>query len=314
MLGRINHTQAVACAILLSVAWGAGQAQAGGSLAGNGAGLVEQNAAYAYRALPRAISQCLNLVRQCQLTARETEVLRKIQDTVVAEIKKGGKKLEYVSAVEKPGFFDTAPNQHHRLSRTDLTTDAPIYFNSDQLYTSAGQPAVDLLTLSGILIHEFGHQAKFEDHEELNAIAAKVRYLVAQQVSTRQYAGEDLSVTIINYMTPGIPMEVILTAGEEVRSLSHFIVRGARCKAGADASIIAWRLTNEHWGQVTSARENGVLQEVYPFIGWLQLDCIKNGTLHAELHEVELRLSLSANAEGKGFFFTGGRAYFRSLR
>lgn len=296
---------------------GAGEGREGGSLGGNGAGIVEQNAMFAYQSLPRAISQCLNMP-SCALSPSERGLLVRIQGRVLASQRSGEAKIKFVSATEKPGFFDTAPGQFHRFARTELR-DSLIYFNTDQLYTAGGQPAVEMPALSAILVHEFGHQVGFEDHQQLDVLGAKVRLQLAAQSVEHLYDRDGLHVVLrlANYAGLGNPVDIVMTTGQQVRSLGQLVLFGAKCDIRRPAGVprvVGWKLSNGHFERSwIRSLDSGEEQMILVFQAWLQLDCLEEGTINTQTKDLELQLSFTTpTAEIRTPVFVGSAVQIRS--
>ena len=295
--------------LLCSGAWAGG-----GSSIGNGAGLAEQNFIYAFQSLPKAIGQCLILPTCVQ--NEDPRLLREIGELaqdLLDQARPEEPILQFVSAAEKPGFFDTAPGQPHRIAKTDLFRGAKVFVNVDQLYTDLGQPTLDLATISAILVHEFGHQTGEVDHRKLDRLAARVRGALAGRLMTYQFRGGALEaeLTVANYAGRLIPMDMLLrTPGEstpELRSIGELITSRPLCSSGVGAPL-SWQLENGHWLRPRDTR-------VLPFQAWLTVECLTaSRTVRREIYDVDLRLKFAPGENGKMIYESAEVSMVPSIR
>lgn len=301
----------VVAATLGSVAYAGAE---GGSSVRNGAGLVEQNFTYAYQSLPKAIASC-QASPACGNRAADQAVMRAVLE-VLRQAQSSYREegiLDFISGQANPGFFDTAPGQSHRVARTELAPGATVYINVDQLYLADGNPALDLGAITAILFHEFGHQAGYSDHQQLDRIGARIRGSLADR--TMRYGSSigsmPLEMTVINYGGYGAPTDLFFRVGfpgkEEVTALGYLLLgREVRCQQGRLASPLGWRFENGHWGRVQPGA-------IMPFQGWLVADCLSaTGDLFPERWDVEISIDLDADENGRPRF-TGATVVFGAL-
>ncbi|MBC7740749.1 MAG: hypothetical protein H7061_01030 [Bdellovibrionaceae bacterium] len=264
------------------------QVLAGGSLVGTGGGLVEQNIFFAYRALPKTIDACLDSIVPCGLTISEQSLLKKIRVIVIAH-PASIERLQFVTEKDYPGFFKTAPGEAHRTARTELDPKAPIFFNRDQLYTLRGLPALDFLEISGLLIHELGHQALETDHAALDLLAVKIRLQMQPQVTHLPYRDENLetSVTIINYSTThNAVAELYINDNKDLHSIGGLLPVEANCPS-AEEIALSWQLENVHWKQaarLATIGKTSLLQ--LPLGAWLTIQCVSQSKMPARFNIV----------------------------
>ncbi len=174
-------------------------ARTGGSIVGNGAGLVESNFQYSYLMLPSLIGSCF-ASKECAPTTSEKILMLKISEIAVQNAS-NPERLLFVSAASRPGFFDTAPGEKHRLAKTSLTSDQPIFVNTDMLYDDAGKPRLDYPSIISVLIHEIGHQSGEVNHATLDILGAKIRkfaFEMTTPLSVEMENGDKIEVTIVN--------------------------------------------------------------------------------------------------------------------
>jgi hypothetical protein len=238
----IGHFFASFATILISV-----QGGAGGSLVGNGAGIVEHNIIYVYNALPKTIDACLNLPTACMmLNEGDRAVLQSVRNLIIQN-PSSTERILFKSEKESPGFFETGLGQAHRLAKTGNSPADPIYWNLDLLYTSDGSPALDLPTISAIWVHEIGHQLQIENHQYLDQIASFVRIFLKDNIQQIKYYPIPLSVTSVEYPTMTSSTDLYFSDGLTSVSLNRFFSASSLCPA-KDQMYLSSHLWNIHWG------------------------------------------------------------------
>jgi len=260
---------------------------AGGSLVGNGSGVSEQNIIFAYSALIDSIDQCIS-GPNCGLTDLELTQLQKIRAVRLANASRSNV-IQFVSESQSPEFFELSVIEQHRIAKTGLTSDSPIYFNSDVLYLSDGVAEIDFPLATAILIHEVGHQAGNPDHAFLDGIGAKIRYaLTSKQVTYNLSVDSDRnSIQIFNYGSLTIRSQAFLTTSKAKVSLGHRIGGALNCSS-PDARIAGFEVWNGHW---ESAGQSG-----YRFTAWVRFSCLSAGQL--QIQRADLGMNFNLNSEG----------------
>ncbi|MDX9730187.1 MAG: hypothetical protein RBT63_00315 [Bdellovibrionales bacterium] len=133
-----------------------------GSVVGNGAGLSENNFQYAYSIIPTLLNSCVRS-NLCELTPKEQEIARKIVHIVRGNETNKNRILFRPNRTTVPWignrnkgttFFETSPNEQHRIAKTGLSPRVPIYVNLDMLYNEHGMPRLDIAHIISILVHE----------------------------------------------------------------------------------------------------------------------------------------------------------------
>lgn len=263
----------------------------GGSLIGNGAGITEQNIIYAYNALPTAIENCLNPPDICGLSTADAQVLTNIRAIAIQNAPTPDR-VRYASETASPGFFDTEVGQAYRLAKTGLTPSAQIYWNTDQLYTTEGKPALDIPAISAIWVHELGHQTGILDHEYLDLLGSKVRLLLEKNLNRLAYQGQNLNANleIVDNVGADGTADLYLMDGFHSFNLDPFVTQAARC-SGADETVLGWSLENEHWILDRAIRPELDGMEILPFGAWIQVECLKGQDLVEETN-YDFRLDL----------------------
>lgn len=245
----------------------------GGSVIGNGAGIVESNFQYAYTSLSVTISDCIKQPR-CQMSAAEEKILKSIQAILKLNIS-NEKRMLFVSEKVNPDLFKTGEHEVHRIAVTGLSADVPIYINTDLLYTKDGRPALDLATINGILIHELGHQTGETDHAKLDVIAAKIKKLFLESIRTHSISigpsQETVEVVVLNRIHPFMVSELLLTwqgVGTEV--ITKTILAPVRCSE-PDATFSGFEIYNGHF---TGIHQTKLQPEIkLGFAIWINIFC-----------------------------------------
>lgn len=175
---------------------------AGGSVIGNGAGIVENTFQFAYQNLHSTFSECITQAK-CELTETETLLVKNMRKVI--EINRSNEnRILFVSEKNQPGFFKTADNENHRIAKTGLDAATPIYVNLDLLYSTDGKPAFDYVTITSILVHELGHQTGETSHAKLDIIGSKIKKNILKKIQNHStvLSEEQIEVSIINRHFP----------------------------------------------------------------------------------------------------------------
>lgn len=259
--------------LIASLAHAGEKTGSGGSLVGNGAGLVEQNVFFAYQSLGKAVEDCLFLEALCGPDAAEKRMLRLVQKLQGA-YPASAERIQFLSGAAHPGFFDTAPGESHRVARTELTPGATIYFNTDILYAPNGQPALDLAAIYAILVHELGHQTGEPDHASLDRLGAKLRAFFQTRVQQLRSSEMNVSLQLINYSARTGKAELYFHDDGDAYALTRLLEQGAgRCRDGL--VLLGWKLENLHWRSF--AQDDGRGGKILPFSVWMRKSCVRLG-------------------------------------
>ena len=125
---------------------------------GSGGGSAENNVIYAYQLVPDAVSTCLNLWQACGIKRSELPLLKSILE-IAADRPGTAQRIRFIRSGDDGITFDLGRDEPHRLSRTSLSADAPVWWNRDQLYDAYnGQVLNGVTVLISQWIHELGHQ------------------------------------------------------------------------------------------------------------------------------------------------------------
>lgn len=182
----------------------------GGTVVGNGAGIVESNFQLAYTALSNLISLCIENP-YCGINSDDNAIFRKIQ-VIAIENQKKADRLIFLSEREHPGFFNTGSSEHHRIAKTSLESPGPIYINTDMLYDSFGRAVLDFRGAIRILVHELGHQAGNPDHAKLDILGSSIEHFASAYTTFYNFqkddSNENVVFTVANYPLSGMPIFV----------------------------------------------------------------------------------------------------------
>lgn len=276
------------CSYLISSVSSAG----GASVIGNGAGIVENNIQYAYSSLPDLVSECLRTNR-CEISPTEAKTFSRIL-TVLSANASNAERILFVSEKENPGFFDTGVNEKHRIAKTGLTPNDPIYINSDLLYNEKGQPNLDLPTIASILLHEVGHQSGEQNHAFLDIIGSKLKKMISQKLDIHSIVLSDesyLEVTIINHQFPFLISELMVSwQGIGTKNISQAINSSIKCSVGDLSGLEVFN------GHFTSLSISDVDKKI-GFGIWINLSCyseaLNKSVVETKSMELEIGKDLS---------------------
>lgn len=261
----------------------------GGSVVGNGAGIVESNFRYAYFLINETIASCTENAL-CQLTTSDIELLNKISLVIEKNINDENN-IIFISEKLHPGFFTTSENETNRIAKTGLTPDTPIYINSDLLYSSNGEVLIDFPNIVGILIHELGHQSGFVDDSILDYLGSKIRYFLSSRIEEYKFkiddtAKREIDIRIINSEFPSKMAHVYLSWNQDrAIEISQMIHSHTSCKNIDDISI-GYEIINGYFLK-------DVINDEVVFNGWLKNYCSNqnsSSSIKIETSDLSLRI------------------------
>ncbi len=265
----------------------AGQAR-GGSVVGNGAGVVENNFQYAYSMLPSLISTCI-VNTSCVLTSSERVLLEKIR--VVTETNSSNaERLVFRDEGIDGTFFDTGLSEKHRIAKTGLTPEDPIYVNTEMLYDSDGKARLDYPLIISILVHEVGHQTGEKDHALLDILGSKLRKLAFDKISPHMMQvgrSQAVDVTIINTDSP-IRSSEFYFSWQNTGSIKATTALTSHLKCSkTNATISGIEITNGSFFP-TRPLNNNTLSEV-GFSVWVKLFCYTSTDSSVKIENFSVR-------------------------
>jgi hypothetical protein len=264
---------------------------AGGSVVGNGAGLVENNFQYSYSMIPALITACLASA-QCPLTTAEQSLLKSIRE-IATENASNRDRLIFVSDADEQGFFDTGVSEKHRIAKTGLTRSDVIYVNTDLLYDGKGKPRLDYPSIISILIHEIGHQTGEPDHATLDILGGKIRALAYDKTtpySIQMENGDEIAVTILNTDLPMRTADFYFSwQGVGSTKATSQITNGLTCSK-KNSNLAGIELTNGAFF-LTRPFSNATISDV-GFSVWARLFCYakKNSMVVVENYSIRVKI------------------------
>lgn len=244
----------------------------GGSVIGNGAGLVENNFQFAYNSLNTTVAECVEK-QKCEMSLSELKILTEIK-TVIQKNISNENRIIFVSEKMFPGFFDTGINEKHRVAKTGLTAEDPIYVNLDLLYTAEGQPAFDFAAITSLLVHEIGHQTGEINHARLDIIGSKIRNFLMKKITSHSLQiGPDnkkVEVTIINQVHPFQSSDMYIS-WQDVGSaiLTQDLIKAINCSR-ENSTLSGLQIENGHYTTIT---QNSDHTFTIGFGVWINLSC-----------------------------------------
>lgn len=282
VLGLIAFNQAIA------------KESGGGTVVGNGAGIVESNFQLAYLSLPKIISTCLE-ERSCALDREERKIARDIHSILKLNSNKKDR-LIFLSEKEYPGFFTTGANESYRVAKTELNGEAPIYVNTDMLYDKEGNPALNFAGVLRILVHELGHQTGIIAHGVLDILGSKIanfseentnyyRYIINEEAEKEDQ--ESLYFAVANYDTPlKTTMLMFNWKNSHSEDLTNAVIISSECKYSSE-SYAGIELFNGHF----SFDQRGLLS----FNAWVKLSCFESFSGATNIYKRNLKVVLDHN-------------------
>lgn len=260
----------------------------GGTVVGNGAGVVESSFQQAYTSLDKFIPSCL-AVEKCGLTNEDKIMLGKIQKIVKLNVSRKDR-LVFLSEALNPGFFTTGNSEVFRIAKTFLTSDASIYINTDMLYNEDGHPAIKFQDIVRILIHELGHQTGYEQHACLDILGSKVA--VFSEDSTLYYRfrleEENSSVTfaVTNFDLPVKSTFVLFDwKNAKIENLTDAIIAQSPCVYDSEA-YSGIEVINGHF----TFDENALMS----FEAWINVSCNESLSGAANVYRRNLTVNLDS--------------------
>jgi hypothetical protein len=237
------------------------QARSGGSVVGNGAGIAEQNFEYAYLSIEKLSEECMQN-NACDLSEKEKILLQKISKITEKNNLKPNTIL-FVSESKHPDFFTTGPAEKNRIAKTMLDASSPIYVNRELLYDTDGSPTLNFPAIVAIVTHELGHQTGETDHKILDALGAKLRFMVERRIQTYDIEASEknntvVSITVLNHEVNSKKDAELNVAWGNIysRSLTKNIVENLSCISRFD-SLIGYEILNGHFGYIEDDYEVG---------------------------------------------------------
>lgn len=248
-----------------------GIAFAGGSVIGNGAGIVENSFQFAYQNLHATFSECITQAK-CELTEAETELVRKMRKVI--DINRSNEnRILFVTEKDLPGFFNTGDNESHRIAKTGLDATSPIYVNLDLVYSPGGTPAFDYATITSILVHELGHQTGETNHAKLDIVGSKIKKNILKKVQDHraELSYEEIEVSIVNRSFPFRASDITISW----QNVGSTVVTGkalelVKCKNPED-TLAGIEIQNGHFKSLTKATEATPARFNFGF--WAMLTC-----------------------------------------
>jgi hypothetical protein len=259
----------------------------GGSIVGNGAGLVESNFRYGYFLIGETISSCTDN-KMCQLSPAEIVMLNQIA-SVIELNKFDENKIVFISEKANPGFFNTGENEKHRIAKTGLSPEVPIYINIDLLYNATGEVAIDFPAVIGILTHELGHQAGFTDESALDFLGSKIRFFLLSRMNDYKLnindnANKELNILVINSEYPIKRAHIYFSWNQEnAIEISKLIRDQIKCKNPNDQQI-GYELINGYFSKE-------IVNDEVIFNAWIKNYCVdQNNSNAVKIESSDLKL------------------------
>ena len=206
---------------------GANAFAGGGDLVNNGGGIAEKNILFANEKIGSYISMCLKS-EICKLSKDQLKTVESIYQGLV--VKGITSSIKFLSEKKSPGTFII--DGLVRVAKTGNWPGAPIFINTDLLYTQNVDKSFSAVTISeavAILIHELGHHYSNDSHESLDLIGVKVSLQLQKKLISTPLLpwNENLSVIVFNNEN-GFP-DVLILSGQDMLNLSSLFMKQAIC-------------------------------------------------------------------------------------
>lgn len=259
----------------------------GGGLVGNGAGFVEFQFHQANHVIDRVLRSCFP-GNPCQLD----QDLLVIAERILGLLRSSDAdkiRVLFLSGHQAPGFFNTGPNEPHRIARTALEAGSPIFVNLDHLYTSEGLAKLTFAQVAGLVTHELGHQIGILDHQTLDRLGSRVSEIVQGQSLLYSYSGElgglGFQLGVTNFDFPATIPLIVLYANDRTRNFSTSITRMVSCQR-PEFQMTGYSLTNGHFslqGNMSDPKDSNI-----GFEAWLRVNCFNQAEdrFLSELHKL----------------------------
>ncbi len=265
----------------------------GGTIVGNGAGVVESNFQYAYHALEKIINNCL-LLENCLTQPEEREIVSNIF-VITRQNSNRKDRLVFISEKANPGFFTTGESETNRIAKTDLQPDSAIYINTDMLYKKDGSPAINFANIVSLLVHEVGHQSGVLNHAVLDMIGAKIAEFSEVRTSHNAFKIEDteekvkIVFSVTNFEQP-IKSTFLMFNWNDKKTidLSNTLVGSLTCKHDSE-SFAGVQVMNGHFA---FDQKNNLM-----FKAWVKISCNESFSSMTFVYKKDLEILLDGNLD-----------------
>ncbi|AUN98409.1 hypothetical protein C0V70_09890 [Bacteriovorax stolpii] len=282
----------IVCGLL--VVAGAFAKEGGGTVVGNGAGIVESNFQQGYLSLSKIIANC-EAAQNCGLDLEEKNILKDIHEVLTKNLQNKNR-LVFLSEKANPGFFTTGASESYRIAKTMLVPNSPIYINTDMLYDKDGNPTLNFNGIVRILVHELGHQTGIEGHSTLDILGAKIATYAEEHTSYFRYnveeTRESVFFSVANYSYPIKTTLVMFNwKNSSSRDLSYAIIANSECPYDSE-SYAGIEVLNGHY----SFDRRGQLS----FNAWVKLSCFESFSGSTNIYRKNLHIALDSDLQITG--------------
>ena len=167
-----------------------------GSDAGNGGGLAEKNLIFAQTHLAKFIELCLN-TNLCRTDKRESTLLKLILKSDAEELRTP---LQFKNERANAKAFHI--DRLVRVARTGDSVGAPIFINTDLLYSKGKEGvlvAMDVPQALSVLVHEYGHHHHEKDHTRLDELGTKLQTLVLNHEVRSEFWNGNAALSVYQF-------------------------------------------------------------------------------------------------------------------
>jgi len=217
-----------------------------GDIVGNGGGLAEQNFLFTYRQLGNIIASCIE-TDYCNFKGRDLKVLFRIQE-IADKNKLKENQLVFLNNLMAPTFFFDSYDAQTRTAKTGYSDEFPIFINLDIVYSEGSDLISNTAAITGLLIHEIGHQAGVQSHRELDILATKLRKYVSLDSTYTKIAIFNRALSIKSYSARSHSAKnlLLLEYENKIFDLSVAMKKSLKCSNKND-QLVNVKTSNIHW-------------------------------------------------------------------
>ncbi len=231
-----------------------------GDVVGNGGGLLEGQAYFDYRSLPKFIANAFEQT-VVEFSNFEREVLVAIIKNMASDEME--KKLIFLDDLD---FF--RDDNEIKAAKTGFSAHYPIYINRPFLYQQLLNDRSALITL---LVHELGHQTGVKSHSFLDALGSKLQFLVKLNTEQRSLfvEGKHFEITIYNHAVVGASSDIEAVYQNRVYRIQKFDYEVLKKKCGLFKPV-GYQVFNPYWRE--RVRRIGSSFR-FTLGGWIMVKC-----------------------------------------
>lgn len=259
---------------------------------GNGSGEAERNIAFAMGRMDKTLTHLIG--RPTIFTIEEYKILESLSANLLPTAQRL-EQLHFSSEKEKPGFFSI--NGNLKVAKTWTDRGAPIFFNTDLLYTKDYQGDIipySIAQATSLLIHELGHQVGIVDCHMLDRLATKVELEMREQMQELKFnlGSHRITVSYTGYVDQEKKQQSIFTvaSSDHLIDLTDYLYQQIKCPSQVLNELVSLKLENIHRTLNFTSTENELTQSIEL---WARIRCQgESGQSFASYQQVQLKLTM----------------------